>query len=71
MRQQCKCLGVEASNCIAIGDRRSDQPLFKAVGVSLAFNADKQTRAAATFAFEGADLSTALARLFEHLPVES
>lgn len=71
MRQQCECLGVEASNCIAIGDSRSDLPLFKAVGVSLAFNADKQTRAAATFAFEGADLSTALARLFEHLPVES
>lgn len=41
-------LGVPRSRIVAIGDARSDIPLFSAVGFSIALNATSEARAAAT-----------------------
>ena len=49
-------LGLPASACAAVGDSRSDQPLFSEVGFSIAFNADEALRAVATASVDGADL---------------
>ncbi|WP_308251062.1 HAD family hydrolase [Streptomyces anulatus] len=47
-------LGVEPRGCGAIGDSRSDLPLFASVGLSVAFNASTGARRAATIAVDGA-----------------
>lgn len=49
-------LGLPASACAAVGDSRSDLPLFAAVGFSIAFNAGEALRAVATESVAGADL---------------
>jgi phosphoserine phosphatase len=49
-------LGVEPVSCAAIGDSRSDLPLFAEVGLAIAFNPTPAARAAAHVAVEGADL---------------
>ncbi|GIE28452.1 hypothetical protein Ait01nite_014970 [Actinoplanes italicus] len=49
-------LGVEMSRCAAVGDSRSDLPLFAAVGLAVAFNATPAARAAAHTAAGGGDL---------------
>lgn len=48
--------GVVVSRCAAIGDSRSDLPLFAEVGTSIAFNADAAARAAATHVVDSGDL---------------
>lgn len=48
--------GVPVSRCAAVGDSRSDIPLFEAVPTSLALNAGAATRAAATDAIDTTDL---------------
>jgi phosphoserine phosphatase len=53
-------LGVELMDCVAIGDSRSDLPLFAAVGFAVAFNATSAVRAAAHAAAEGTDLRVVL-----------
>ncbi|MBQ0989507.1 HAD family phosphatase [Micromonospora sp. H61] len=49
-------LGVELRHCAAIGDGRSDVPLFGVVGCAIAFNATPEARAAANETVNGPDL---------------
>lgn len=56
----CSQLGVPPSRCVAIGDSRSDIPLFDAVGFSVAFNASQDARATATTAVDSSSLLDAL-----------
>ncbi|MCO5970006.1 HAD hydrolase family protein [Actinoallomurus soli] len=49
-------LGFGPSQCAAIGDSRSDLPLFDEVGLSVAFNADQQARDRASTTVDGGDL---------------
>lgn len=44
----CAGCGIDPARCIAVGDSRSDLPLFAAVGTSVALNATEAARAAAT-----------------------
>jgi hypothetical protein len=43
--------------CAAIGDSRSDLPLFDEVGLAIAFNADRNARAHAHVQIDSSDLS--------------
>ncbi|MFC5098584.1 hypothetical protein [Amycolatopsis plumensis] len=45
--------------CSAVGDSRSDLPLFAAVGTSIAFNATPAARVVATHVVDGPDLRAA------------
>jgi phosphoserine phosphatase len=49
-------LGVAPARCAAVGDSRSDLPLFAAVGLAIAFNATRAARSAAHAEAEGGDL---------------
>ncbi len=49
-------LGVDPARCAAVGDSRSDLPLFAAVGLAIAFNATPAARTAAHAEAEGGDL---------------
>lgn len=49
-------LGVAPVGCAAVGDSRSDLPLFAAVGLAIAFNATPAASAAAHVEAEGGDL---------------
>jgi len=49
-------LGVDLIRCAAVGDSRSDLPLFAEVGMTIAFNATSATRAAAHASADGTDL---------------
>lgn len=53
-------LGVALSRCAAIGDSRSDLPLFAEVGMAVAFNATAAARAAAHASADGSDLRDVL-----------
>lgn len=57
----CGERGIDLSQCIAIGDSRSDIPLFEAVGFSVALNATPQAREAASVAIDTETLSDVLA----------
>lgn len=65
---QAGALGVEPRACGAIGDSRSDLPLFACVGLSVAFNASAGARRAATIAVDGADLRGVLPLLGRLVP---
>lgn len=65
---QAGAFGVEPGACGAIGDSRSDLPLFASVGLSVAFNASTGARKAATFAVEGDDLRGVLPYLERLVP---
>ncbi|MCX5403445.1 haloacid dehalogenase-like hydrolase [Streptomyces sp. NBC_00335] len=60
---QAQELGLDPLSCGAVGDSRSDLPLFASVGVAVAFNASKQARMAATVAVEDDDLRGVLPHL--------
>lgn len=60
-------LGLPASACAAVGDSRSDLPLFAEVGFPLAFNASPPVQAAAARAVDGPDLRAILPSLDEWL----
>ncbi|MFI7617313.1 HAD family hydrolase [Nonomuraea terrae] len=49
-------LGLAPHSCGAVGDSRSDLPLFASVELSVAFNASAGARAAATVTVDGDDL---------------
>ena len=49
-------LGLGPRSCGAVGDSRSDLPLFASVGLSVAFNASQGARAAAAVAVDDGDL---------------
>lgn len=48
--------GFAPQRCAAVGDSRSDLPLFAAVGMSIGFNATPDARAVATHVVDGPDL---------------
>ncbi|GAA1648428.1 HAD family hydrolase [Actinoplanes couchii] len=52
--------GVELRNCAAVGDSRSDLPLFAEVGLAVAFNASPAAAEAAHVTTEGDDLRAVL-----------
>jgi len=52
--------GVPLSACAAVGDSRSDLPLFAEVGLPIAVNATPAAEAAATHAVRGTDLRAIL-----------
>ena len=56
-------LGLEPEHCAAVGDSRSDLPLFGWAGTSLALNATPAARNAARHAIEATDLREVLAAL--------
>ena len=58
--QTAASLGLEASQCAAIGDSRSDLPLFAEVGLAVAFNASEAAQAQATASVSGPDLRAVL-----------
>lgn len=60
-------LGLPLTACAAVGDNRSDLPLFAAVGFPVAFNADSGARAVAATSVEGPDLRAVLPALAEWL----
>jgi phosphoserine phosphatase len=61
VRSYCAEAGVELEDCIAIGDSRSDVPLFEAVGFSIAINATEQAREVASVALDTGNLTDVLA----------
>jgi phosphoserine phosphatase len=56
----CEANGIGLAECIAVGDSRSDVPLFGAVGLSIALNATPQAREAASVALDTEDLTDIL-----------
>lgn len=61
VRSHCAETGIGLENCIAIGDSRSDVPLFEAVGFSIAINATEQAREAASVTLNTESLTDVLA----------
>jgi phosphoserine phosphatase len=59
----CAQNGYSMSQVAAIGDSRSDVPLFQQVGMSIALNATPDARAVATHVLDTEDLRDALALL--------
>lgn len=64
-RDCAAALDVSLAACLAVGDSRSDIPLFKTVGASLALNASSEARFAATCTWDGPNLADAV-RHFLH-----
>jgi phosphoserine phosphatase len=56
-------LGLDGTACAAIGDSRSDGPLFERVGLAVAYNATAQARALADVAVNDDDLRAVLPHL--------
>ena len=55
--ETCQALGVDPRVCAAVGDSRSDLPLFGSVGFSIALNAGPEARSAATTRIDTDDLT--------------
>jgi phosphoserine phosphatase len=60
VRSYCKVNDIDLAKCIAVGDSRSDIPLFEAVGFSIALNATPQACEAASVALDTEDLTDIL-----------
>ncbi len=58
--EHCRGAGIGMDQVVAIGDGRSDLPLFRAVGFSVALNASSEARAAASVTVEGTSFLAAL-----------
>jgi len=58
--EHCRRAGIEMEQVVAIGDSRSDLPLFEAVGFSVALNATSDARSAASVAVDGTSFLAAL-----------
>ena len=56
----CDSAGIRLDECIAVGDSRSDVPLFEEVGFAVAVNASEQAREAADVAVDTEDLTEVL-----------
>lgn len=63
----CAEAGVPAQRCVAVGDSRSDLPLFAAVGQAVAFNGTPAARAASDHQVDGSDLTGVIAPLADWL----
>jgi phosphoserine phosphatase len=59
----CAANGYSLQDVVAIGDSRSDLPLFRHAGASIALNATAEARAAARHAIDTDDLRDLLALL--------
>jgi phosphoserine phosphatase len=55
--------GLGLAQCAAIGDSRSDLPIFAEAGLSVAFNATAQVREVASVAVDGPELPAVLPAL--------
>jgi phosphoserine phosphatase len=55
-----RSLDLAPTSCAAVGDSRSDLPLFEIVGLRVGFNASAPVRAVADAAVEGTDLRAVL-----------
>lgn len=60
VRGHCEAVGASLSECVAVGDSRSDVPLFEEAGHSIALNATPDARAAADVHLETDDLADVL-----------
>ncbi|WP_280243780.1 HAD family hydrolase [Nocardia abscessus] len=58
-------VGLTMRDCAAVGDSRSDLPLFERVGVRIAFNGSPIVKEAADYAIEGNDLRSMIS-ILEH-----
>lgn len=58
--EHCRRAGIGMDQVVAIGDGRSDLPLFRAVGFSVALNASSEARAAASITVAGTSFLAAL-----------
>jgi len=58
--EHCRRMGIGMEQVVAIGDSRSDLPLFRSVGFSVALNAASDARSAANIAIDGNSFLTAL-----------
>ncbi|UUZ59251.1 HAD hydrolase family protein [Nocardioides sp. B-3] len=67
----CREFGADPADCVAIGDSRSDLPLFRSVGYSIAFNASSEARATATVAVDSNSMTDAIPWLDSWLGVAS
>lgn len=56
----CRRRGIEVKEVVAIGDSRSDLPLFATAGFSIALNATSDARAAANTSVDGTSFLAAL-----------
>lgn len=65
--QRAEELGLAFSSCAAVGDSRSDLPLFECVGYSIAFNASPAVIETSRASFSGDDLRVILPALGEWL----
>lgn len=63
VQEWCAEHGYSMSQVAAVGDSRSDIPLFREVGMSIALNATPDARAAATHVLDTEDLRDVLALL--------
>jgi phosphoserine phosphatase len=63
VEEWCAQNGYSMSQVAAIGDSRSDVPLFRRVGMSIALNATTDARAVATHVIDTPDLRDVLALL--------
>lgn len=60
VREYCETVGASLSDCVAVGDSRSDVPLFEQAGFSIAVNATPDARGAADVHIETDDLGDVL-----------
>ena len=58
--EHCRRLGIGMEQVVAIGDSRSDLPLFAATGFSVALNASSEARSAACVAVDDTSFLAAL-----------
>lgn len=58
--EYCRRAGIGMDQVVAIGDGRSDLPLFRVAGFSVALNASREAHAAANIAVEGTSFLAAL-----------
>jgi len=58
--ERCRRAGIMLDQVVAIGDSRSDLPLFDAVGFSVALNGTRDARAAASTAVDSSSFLAAL-----------
>jgi phosphoserine phosphatase len=57
LREHCQINGITPSQCVAVGDGRSDIPLFAEVGLSIALNGNEATNRAADHVLASEDLT--------------
>ena len=61
VRSFCEPRGIDLADCVAVGDSRSDIPLFREVGLAIAFNGTDAAKEAAHVAVDGDSLLAILA----------